>query len=72
MYMVRMYRYGKAENHNYIIGLFSTFEFAEHAGLVEEYWRGGKYKAECIFLSNNVDVIVQEKEEWYNENVVGK
>ena len=72
MYMVRMDRYGKPENHNYVIGLFSDQETAKYAGLIEEYWRGGKYRAKCVFLSNNVDVIDNEKEEWYLENVVGK
>jgi len=71
MYVLKMNRYGDSEKHSYIVGVYSNFETAEYAGLIEEYWRGGKYTPDCKYLGE-LDVIDEEKKEWFLENVVGK
>lgn len=38
-----MYRWGDPANHGYVLGVYSTREGAESAGMREESQRGGKY-----------------------------
>ena len=45
IYIVHMLRFGDDTNHSYIIGAFDKKYAAQKAGVMEEYWRGGKYKA---------------------------
>lgn len=50
VYVVTMYRFGDREKHSYVLGVYSTEEKANKAGMEEELHRGGKYKQECLGL----------------------
>lgn len=44
IFVVKMFRWGEDEEHNYILGVFSSFQLAEAAGKSEREYRGGKYE----------------------------
>ncbi len=48
VYVATMYRYGEKENHNYIIGVYTTRNIAIHNGNAEILWRGFKYYPEVV------------------------
>ena len=58
IYIVTMYRYGEKENHNYIVGAYTTKNIAIQNGNLEILWRGYKYYPEIvkIELNKNNDV----------------
>lgn len=41
MFVVLMQWWG--EGHHYLLGVYSTKDYAKYAGDVEKSWRGGKY-----------------------------
>lgn len=43
MWVVLMQRWGEAEGHHYLLGVYSSKDYAKYAGDVEKSWRGGKY-----------------------------
>ncbi len=54
LYVVTMYRWGDREKHSYVIGVFDDEDKAIGAGVKEEQYRDGKYKAEVLgFTVNN-------------------
>lgn len=65
-HVVTMQRWGDSETHNYVIGVFTNYWDAHHAGEVERAWRGGKYDALItpMVLDAEVD---KQKEGWYKE-----
>ena len=44
VYVVTMHRWGDAEAHNYLIGVFGNEQRARSAADLEKDWRGGKYE----------------------------
>lgn len=46
-----MLKFGNIASHNYILGAYSTKEYAEHAGEVEKSWRGGKYEPNIVEIT---------------------
>ena len=46
VYTVRACRWGDADNHSYIVGVYPTEQTALKAADIEEEWRGGKYECE--------------------------
>lgn len=46
VYYVQAYRWGKVDNHSYIVGIWEDSNEAERAAKAEELERGGKY--ECV------------------------
>lgn len=66
MFVVEMLRRGDRESHSYVIGVFSTRENAEAAGIAEEVWRDRKYEYEIS--EYNVDFFPPRKLEYYNKS----
>lgn len=48
LYIVEMLRWGDDESHHYIIGVYDSLVQAEHSGLLEKQWRGGKYEYRIV------------------------
>ena len=46
IYYVQAYRWGKVDNHSYVVGIFSDSNLAQEIAKKEEEFRGGKY--ECV------------------------
>jgi hypothetical protein len=46
IYYVQAFRWGKVDNHSYIVGIWEDSNEAELAAKAEELERGGKY--ECV------------------------
>ena len=64
VFVVEMLRWGDAENHSYVHGVYSTREAAEKAGQVQAVWRGGKYDpriTECEIDPRNKEEVSAEE-----------
>ena len=46
IYYVQAYRWGKVDNHSYVVGIFSDSSLAQEIAKKEEEFRGGKYQ--CV------------------------
>lgn len=66
MFVVEMLRWGDRELHSYVIGIYSTRELAESAGIAEREWRGNKY--EYAISEFNVDFCAHDKMELYKKS----
>lgn len=53
LYVVTMYRWGDANNHSYVLGVFSKKETAIKRGESESFFRGRKYMPECLEIGMN-------------------
>ena len=64
IHIVRAYRWGGEDNHNYIVGVYSDYLLAKQAAEIEYVWRGcGKYI--CKILTEAIDPITEEKVDYW-------
>ena len=69
IYVVQAYRWGKRENHSYVVGVFDTEEQAIYAADNEEESRGIKYKCAVITtILNEFENIDSFKINWREIN----
>lgn len=65
LFVVEALRWGDRENHSYVVGVFANIHDACEACVVEELWRGGKYKCvinDCNKMDMGVDIQAQKEE----------
>jgi hypothetical protein len=48
VFIVTMYRWGERHNHSYVLGVYSSGRWAITYAIVEQGWRGNKYRAEVL------------------------
>ena len=62
LYYVQAYRWGKIDNHSYVVGVWDNSTEAQSAAVMEESYRGGKY--ECVVYLCELN---QPLEPWTDE-----
>ena len=62
LYYVQAYRWGKMDNHSYVVGVWDNPTEAQSAAVMEEAYRGGKY--ECVVYLANLN---EPLEPWNDE-----
>ena len=62
LFVVEALRWGHRENHSYVVGVFDNLHDACEACVIEEMWRGGKYKC-FINECNGMDIEIQRQKE---------
>jgi len=60
IYIVEALRWGDRELHSYVVGAYSTIEYATAAAAYETDGRGGKY--ECVITTNKLDESPSEQD----------
>mgnify|MGYP003439954327 CR=1 FL=1 len=58
VYTVHAYRFGDAERHSYIVGVYSKKHAALKVAQTEQDYRGGKYLCEVLEWSMNIGIEV--------------
>jgi len=58
IYLVEALRYNDRNNHNYIVGIYSSLQKAKKAKTIEELNRGGKYT--CVISKISLDEVPED------------